>query len=122
MGREDEAEATVRGQAEVEGRRDTSRLCLERETDRGGGKGALGRQTRGVEREPMLAGSKGVILAKVRINRDGSVDSVEIVRSTMPLLDDVVRKHILGSWKFEPTILAGKPVAVEFLQPFSFIF
>jgi len=69
-----------------------------------------------------LRGSKGIILVKIKINTSGAVDEVEIVRSTLPLLNDVVRKHIMAFWKFDPPISGGRPVKVEFLQPFSFIF
>lgn len=70
---------------------------------------------------PQLRGSKGVILVRMRINADGKVDSVEIVRSTIPLLDDIVRRHIMG-WRFEPPMIAGRATRVEVLQPFSFRF
>jgi protein TonB len=70
---------------------------------------------------PMLRGSKGIILAKIRIGRDGKVDSVEIVRSTMPLLEDILRKHIM-SLVFEPTILGGRQVSIEVLQAYRFSF
>jgi len=70
---------------------------------------------------PMLRGSKGIILAKIRIGREGKVDSVEIVRSTMPLLEDIVRKHLMGL-VFEPTVVGGRAVSVEVLQPYSFVF
>ena len=58
---------------------------------------------------------------KFRIRADGSVDSVEIIKSTMPLLDDLMKKHVMG-WKFEPTINNGRAVPVEFSQPFTFAF
>lgn len=70
----------------------------------------------------MVRGSKGIILAKIKINSRGKVDAVEIVRSTIPVLDDIVRKFIMGTWEFEPPLNAGRPVAVEFLQPFQFVF
>jgi protein TonB len=70
---------------------------------------------------PMLRGSKGLMYIKFRIRADGTVDSIEIIKSTIPLLDDIMKKHVL-SWKFEPSIINGRAVAVEFSQPFSFVF
>ncbi|AKU96976.1 Ferric siderophore transport system, periplasmic binding protein TonB [Labilithrix luteola] len=82
------------------------------------------------DREPPIApnmllslrGSSGVVLTKLKISVRGEVDKVEIVSSTIPLLDDVVKRHIERTWRFEPPINGGRPVAVEFLQPFSFNF
>jgi TonB family protein len=70
----------------------------------------------------VLRGSKGVILVRIKVNTKGEVDDVEIVRSTLPMLNDVIRKLILGTWKFEPPMNAGHPARIEYLQPFSFAF
>lgn|GEM_PF-3082926 len=82
------------------------------------------------EREPqisaslmeLLRGSKGVVLLKVRIGIKGEVEQVDIVRSTFPLLNEVLVKHIRANWQFEPSLSGGKPARVEYLQPFSFVF
>jgi protein TonB len=70
---------------------------------------------------PTLRGSKGIMYIKFRIRADGTVDSIEIIKSTIPLLDDIMKRHVM-SWKFEPSIINGRAVAVEFSQPFSFVF
>ena len=70
---------------------------------------------------PALRGSKGLIYVKFRIGADGKVDSVEIIRSTMPLLDDIIKKHV-STWRYEPTMISGRAVAIEFSQPFTFAF
>ncbi len=68
-----------------------------------------------------LRGAKGIIYIKFRIRADGGVDSIEIVQSTIPLLDEVIRRHVMG-WRFAPTVVNGRAVAVEFSQPFAFAF
>jgi TonB family protein len=68
-----------------------------------------------------LRGKRGAILVRVRISAAGTVDSAAILRSTIPLLDDLIATHC-KQWVFEPTVVDGKPAAVEFLQPFNFIF
>lgn len=82
------------------------------------------------EREPLLSagilellrGSKGVVLLKVRIGVRGEVEQVDIVRSTLPLLNEILVKHIRSNWQFESSLSGGQPVRVEYLQPFSFVF
>jgi TonB family protein len=69
-----------------------------------------------------LRGSQGVVLARIRINARGGVDSVSIASSTLPQLDGVVKSFILNNWRFEPPMAGGVATAVEFLQPFSFNF
>ena len=44
-----------------------------------------------------------------------------IVRSTIPLLDEVVRKHLF-TWRFDPPIIGGVAKKIEFLQPFQLNF
>lgn len=69
-----------------------------------------------------LRGSKGVVLVKIRISQSGSIDAVEMVRSTIPLLNEIVRNHIMANWKFEAPLNAGEPTRIEYLQTFTFVF
>lgn len=69
-----------------------------------------------------LRGSKGVVLVKIRISQSGTIDAVEMVRSTIPLLNDIVRNHIMANWKFEAPLNAGEPTRIEYLQTFTFVF
>jgi protein TonB len=71
--------------------------------------------------QPMLRGSKGIILCKIKIGTAGNVEAVEVIRSTLPMLDEVVRKHIF-TWTFEPLTVGGIAKKAEFLQPFQFTF
>lgn len=69
-----------------------------------------------------LRGESGVILVLIRINETGEIDEVEITKSTLPQLNDAVRKFVKGNCKFQAPIIAGKPSKIEFSQPFRFEF
>ncbi len=70
---------------------------------------------------PALRGSKGTIRIKFLINAQGNVDRVEILISQIPLLDEIMKKHVM-SWKFAPTTINGRAVAIEFAQNFRMAF
>lgn len=62
---------------------------------------------------PEAARSSGVnatVIAKIVVERDGSVGSIEIMRGH-PLFDEEVRRT-LATWRFEPARLDGEPIAV----------
>ena len=69
-----------------------------------------------------LRGSHAVVLAKIQISARGEVEDVTIVNSTAPQLDDVIRRHIANSWRFEAPTSGGRPTAVQYLQSFRFSF
>jgi outer membrane biosynthesis protein TonB len=87
------------------------------------------RRVAGEEAPPMassllmqLRGMHAVVLAKIQINALGQVEDVAIVNSTAPQLDDLIRRHILATWRFEAPTSAGRPTGVQYLQSFRFNF
>jgi protein TonB len=64
---------------------------------------------------PLLArrmGAQGVVLLRVRVQQDGSVAEVELVRSSgSALLDEAATRTVRDSWRFIPARLDG--VAIE---------
>jgi protein TonB len=84
----------------------------------GSGKSALAQPHYGMNPKPvypLLArrmGAQGVVLLRVRVQRDGSVAAVELVRSSgFALLDEAATRTVRDSWRFLPARLDG--VAVE---------
>ncbi|MGB6669826.1 MAG: TonB family protein [Candidatus Acidiferrum sp.] len=55
---------------------------------------------------------EGEVVLYAVIRADGSVDSIQIVRSVDPVLD-ANAKSALGQWKFRPAMKAGVPIALE---------
>ena len=55
---------------------------------------------------------EGEVVLYAVIRADGSVDSIQIVRSVDPVLD-ANAKSAFGQWKFRPAMKAGVPVALE---------
>ncbi len=53
-------------------------------------------------------GVQATVIAKIVVNEDGSVGTIEILRGH-PELDDVVRET-LARWRFHPARLEGRPV------------
>jgi|WetSurMetagenome_2_1015567.scaffolds.fasta_scaffold444167_1 TonB family protein len=54
------------------------------------------------------AGIQGAVVAEITINEMGRVTDAKVVRS-VPLLDDAALKAV-REWRYEPTIVNGKPV------------
>ena len=84
----------------------------------GSGESALAQPHYGVNPKPvypLLArrmGAQGVVLLRVRVQQDGSVAVVELVRSSgFALLDEAATRTVRDSWRFIPARLDG--VAVE---------
>ncbi|MGC1617425.1 MAG: TonB family protein, partial [Candidatus Acidiferrum sp.] len=55
---------------------------------------------------------EGEVVLYAVIRADGSVDSIQIVRSVDPVLD-ANAKSALGQWKFRPAMKDGVPIALE---------
>ena len=55
---------------------------------------------------------EGEVILYAVIRADGSVDSVQVVRSVDPVLD-ANAKSALSQWKFRPAMKAGVPIALE---------
>ncbi len=66
-------------------------------------------------------GEEGVVRLNILVNPDGSVAQLEIARSSgYARLDEVARRTVQSSWKFEPARQAGKPVAAWVIVPIQF--
>ena len=55
---------------------------------------------------------EGEVILYAVIRADGSVDSIQVVRSVDPVLD-ANAKSAFGQWKFRPAMKDGAPVALE---------
>jgi protein TonB len=55
---------------------------------------------------------EGEVILYAIIRADGSVDSIQLVRSVDPVLD-ANAKNALSQWKFRPAMKNGVPVALE---------
>lgn len=60
--------------------------------------------------EARQAGVRGVVILEIRIEPDGSVSAVRVLRS-IPMLDDSAVRAV-RQWQFAPTRINGQPVAV----------
>ena len=56
--------------------------------------------------------------AEIVIDHEGIVTDARIVKS-IPLLDDAALRAVRG-WRFEPTIIDGRPVPVRMVVTVSF--
>ncbi len=64
---------------------------------------------------------EGIVRLNVLVNADGTVARLEVVKSSgYPRLDDVARKTVQSSWKFEPARQSGKPVQAWVTVPIQF--
>lgn len=64
---------------------------------------------------------EGIVRLNILVNPDGTVARLEIAKSSgYPRLDDVARKTVQSSWKFEPALQAGKPVSAWVIVPIHF--
>jgi TonB family protein len=65
-------------------------------------------------------GLRGIVIVEVVVGTDGSVESVDIVRSVPPF--DEAAIAAVREWKYEPTKVDGKPVRVRLTVPITFSF
>jgi TonB family protein len=85
----------------------------------GGGIAAPAR--RGVPRMPQeatAAGIQGVVIVEVVVDESGAVTEPRILRS-IPLLDEAALSAV-REWRFEPTIVDGRPVPVRMTLTVNF--
>jgi TonB family protein len=61
--------------------------------------------------EAQAAGVQGGVEAEIVIDQDGMVKDARIVKS-IPLLDEAALKSV-REWRFEPTVVEGRPVPVR---------
>lgn len=61
--------------------------------------------------DAQAAGVQGVVVAEIVINEDGLVSDARIVRS-IPLLDEAALKAVMN-WRYDPTLVNGKPVPIR---------
>jgi TonB family protein len=54
---------------------------------------------------------EGTVVLHVIINKDGTVGEMRLMRGQCPLAKAAI--EAVGQWRFEPSLLAGKPVQVE---------
>ncbi len=64
---------------------------------------------------------QGEVVLYAIIRRDGSVDSIQVVRGLDPQLDKNAIQA-LGEWKFRPATRAGRPVDVEAVVHIPFLY
>ncbi len=62
------------------------------------------------------SGPRGILLPRCTINIDGSVSGCRMLKS-IPACDQAVIQ-LIESWRFEPTVYHGKPVAILYIFPF----
>jgi protein TonB len=63
-------------------------------------------------------GIQGVVILDIVVGEDGSVIDTEVVRS-VPELDQAAIDAVI-QWKYEPTLLNGEPVEIEFAVTINF--
>jgi protein TonB len=61
---------------------------------------------------------QGIIIVEARIEKDGTVSSVRVLRS-IPLLDEAAIDAV-RQWEFTPTLLNGVPIPVIMTTTVSF--
>jgi TonB family protein len=64
------------------------------------------------------AGIRGVVILELTIGPEGTVTAAKVLRG-QPLLDEAAVEAV-KQWRFEPTLLNGKPVPVIFTATVSF--
>jgi TonB family protein len=64
---------------------------------------------------------QGEVILYAIIRKDGSVDSIQVVRGLDPQLDQNA-VQALGEWKFRPATRAGRPVDVEAVVHIPFLY
>jgi protein TonB len=64
---------------------------------------------------------QGEVVLYAIIRKDGSVDSIQVVRGLDPQLDQNAIQA-LGEWKFRPATRAGRPVDVEAVVHIPFLY
>lgn len=66
------------------------------------------------------AKAEGIVLLEAIVRKDGSIDSVKVLRGIGYGLDESAVNAIAHDWKFQPGTLNGKPVSVKILVETSF--
>ena len=64
------------------------------------------------------ANVRGVVIVEVTLNVDGTVRDARVLRS-IPILDAAALEAV-RQWRYEPTIVSGKPVPVTMTVPVTF--
>ena len=63
---------------------------------------------------------EGRVTVQAVIGLDGSVESVEILRSSSPLFDDAALGAV-KQWTYRPATMGGQPVRVYFVVEVGFV-
>jgi protein TonB len=66
-----------------------------------------------------MAQLTGLVILEARVNTDGCVDSVKVLRSRHTLLDNAA-KAALMQWRYSPLVLNGTPTAFVLTVTFNF--
>lgn len=66
-----------------------------------------------------LARISGIVILQATITATGCVDGAEVLRSVELPLDLAALKSVSG-WRFDPTLLDGKPVPVIMIVTVNF--
>jgi len=64
------------------------------------------------------ANVRGIVVVEVTIDVDGSVKDARVLRS-IPMLDAAALEAV-RQWRYEPTMIGGKPVPVIMTVPVAF--
>lgn len=125
--------SSLKTEAVVEGGADTTKKGKENgiakaESDRGGRPGVAAQPDYGLNPKPpypMLArrlGAQGVVLLRVQVREDGTVETVELARSSgFSVLDDSAARTVRESWRFVPARIDGVPIASWVEVPIRFV-
>jgi TonB family protein len=70
--------------------------------------------------EARTQGLRGIVIVEVVVGTDGSVESVDVVRSVPPFDEPAIAA--VREWKYEPTKVDGKLVRVRLTVPITFSF
>lgn len=70
--------------------------------------------------EAKVKGIYGKVIVKFIVEADGYIKVIEIVQSVEPILDNEAIRVIKLMDRWIPGYKNGKPVRVEFVQPFNF--
>lgn len=68
--------------------------------------------------QAQAAGIEGVVLVEILIDETGQVADARVLRS-IPLLDEAALQAV-RQWRFEPTVIDGKPVPIRMVTTVNF--
>jgi TonB family protein len=70
--------------------------------------------------EARKKGIQGAVILKIRVDREGNVEAVKVVKSESLLLNDAAIEAV-KQWKYEPFLLQGEATPVVFAVTVRFM-